>query len=68
MGELPGAVLKSYMAESSIGSYPLEVIASSRAPDTHPLADDSFLVLTIELALDGVPWLGAAPVFIRRVG
>jgi hypothetical protein len=68
LSELPGAGLKSYMAESSIGSYPLEVIASSRAPDMNPLADESFLVLTIELALDGIPWLGAAPLFACRVG
>ena len=68
MSGLPGAVLRGFMAECSVGSYPLEVIASSRGSDTDPVADESFLVLTIELALEGVAWLGAAPVFTCRVG
>jgi hypothetical protein len=46
------------MAESSIGSYPLAAI--SDAPPA-----DSFLVLTIELSLGGIPWLGATPVLVR---
>jgi len=25
---------------------------------------ETFLVLSVELAIDGVPWLGAAPVFV----
>jgi hypothetical protein len=58
---LPGAVLQSWMAESCIGSYPLTVIASSRAPGNVAPADGQFLVLTIELTLDGAPWIGAAP-------
>jgi hypothetical protein len=63
IGTLPGARLESFMAESAIGSYPLEVIASSRAPDTAPMRE-GFLVLTVELALDEMRWLGAAPVYI----
>jgi hypothetical protein len=66
VGSLPGAVLKSWLAESSIGSYPLQAIADGAAPETVPLAAGSFLVLTIELAIDGVPWLGAAPAFVRE--
>ena len=46
------------MAESCIGTYPLEVIATSGAPA------DAFTVLTVELAIDGIPWLGAAPAFV----
>ena len=52
------------MAESPIGSYPLQAIASSRAPERDGVSAGGFLVLSIELALDGAPWLGAAPVFV----
>jgi hypothetical protein len=51
------------MAESPIGSYPLQAIASSRAPDQDSVPADAFFVLTLELVVDGMPWLGAAPVF-----
>ena len=54
---LPGASLRRSMAESSIGSYPLAAIS-----DTPPAG--SFLVLTVELSLGGIPWLGATPVFV----
>ena len=68
IGELPGAKLVSFTAESTIGSYPLEVIASSSkssiaVPRKDPLAG-AFLVLTVELRLDRMRWLGAAPVFV----
>jgi hypothetical protein len=62
---LPGATLNAWMAESSIGSYPLQAIASSRAPDHDGVPDGGFMVLTIELALDGMPWLGAGPALVR---
>ena len=54
---LPGAELKNVLVESCVGSYPLQVIADA-------LADGSFLVLTVALAIDGIPWLGAAPAFV----
>ena len=60
--ELPGATLRNWMAESCIGSYPLEIVATPGS-DTAP-AGGSFLVLTAEFALDGIHWLGAAPVFV----
>jgi hypothetical protein len=63
---LPGAELKSWMAESCIGSYPLQVVASSASPKDM-LVDGTFLVLTIELVIDGVPWLGAVPAFVNNV-
>jgi hypothetical protein len=53
------------MAESSIGSYPLQTVASSRAPGRDGVSAGGFLVLTVELALDGMPWLGAAPAFVN---
>jgi hypothetical protein len=56
--ELPGASLVAWMAESCIGSYPLA--ATSGAPPA-----GSFLVLTVELTLDGMPWLGAMPAFVQ---
>lgn len=61
---LPGAALKSFLAESMIGSYPLEVVASSRSGGRYTPLAGTFLVLSVELAIDGVPWLGAAPVFV----
>jgi Creatinase/Prolidase N-terminal domain len=64
IGGLPGATVTAWMAESPIGSYPLQVIASSRAPDRDGVAPGGFFVLTLELVVEGVPWLGAAPVFV----
>jgi Xaa-Pro aminopeptidase len=64
IGTLPGARIESFLAESSIGSYPLEVIASSRVGDINLPIDHGFVVLTVELAIDGVRWLGAAPAFV----
>jgi hypothetical protein len=63
---LPGAELKSWMAESCVGSYPLEAIASSTSPGKETATDGSFLVLSFELTVDGVPWLGAAPGYVGR--
>jgi hypothetical protein len=61
---LAGATLRHWMAESCIGSYPLEAVAGSdndRVP-----ARDNFLVLTVALSLDGIPWLGAGPILVDR--
>jgi hypothetical protein len=63
--ELPGASLKSWMAESCTGSYPLSVVASLRMRDVAP-ESGQFLVLNIELSLDGLPWIGAMPVIAGR--
>jgi hypothetical protein len=64
IGALPGATVNNWMAESPVGSYPLQAIASSRAPDQDGVPAGGFLVLTLELVVDGMPWLGAAPVFV----
>jgi hypothetical protein len=61
--ELPGAALKSWMAESCIGSYPLSAIASSRTRDGAVIRGQ-FLVLTVELIVDGAPWIGATPLLV----
>src|SRR5262249_46301468 len=66
IARLPNATLQRWLAERSCGSYPLAPIASSQAPDETALADGSFLVLTIELALNGVPWIGAAPLIVAK--
>jgi hypothetical protein len=63
---LAGAELKSWMAESCLGTYPLQVIAGSRAPRLDLPATGDFLVLTVALSLDGTPWIGAAPLIVRR--
>ena len=59
---LPGAELKGWMVESCIGSYPLQVIAAATSPGDGGPRDGDFLVLSIELTIDGAPWHGAAPV------
>ena len=61
---LAGAEVKGWMAESCLGSYPLQVIAGSRSGNGDVLQIGDFLVLTIELSLDGTPWLGAAPLIV----
>jgi hypothetical protein len=62
--DLPGAEVRNWMAESCVGSYPLEVIATAASSSKEPPVDGSFLVLSVELIIDGVPWLGAAPAFV----
>ena len=57
--------LKGWMAENCTGSYPLEVVASSRVGGRYMPEAGTFLVVSVELALDDVPWLGAAPMFVR---
>jgi hypothetical protein len=54
------------MAESCIGSYPLEAIAGSDSPSKEAPAEGGFIVLSMELIIDGIPWLGAAPAFVGR--
>ena len=61
---LPGADLKRFMAESCVGSYPLEVIAGLGTVGQVVPVSGAFLVLTVELAIDGASWLGAAPAFV----
>ena len=64
---LSGAQLKSWMVESCIGSYPLQVIAAATSPGDGGPRDGDFLVLSIELTIDGAPWHGAAPVVVGSV-
>ncbi len=64
--ELPGATLQSWMAESCTGSYPLSAVASSRAPGHDALRNGQFLVLTVELSVNGAPWIGAAPLIVGQ--
>ena len=52
------------MAESCTGSYPLSEVASSRAPGKDAPVNGQFLVLTVELTIDGAPWIGAAPLIV----
>jgi hypothetical protein len=64
--DLSGAALKSWMAESCIGSYPLAETGSSRLPGSGVPAGGSFLVLTVALMLDGDPWIGGAPLIVGK--
>ena len=61
---LPGAALRSFMAESCVGTYPLEAIAGLGTAGQAVPAAGAFLVLTVELAIDGAFWIGAAPAFV----
>ncbi len=65
LDKLPGAMLKSFMAEGTVGTYPLEAVTSSRSAGAYAPTAGTLLVLSVELALDGIPWLGAAPIFAR---
>jgi hypothetical protein len=60
----PGAALNNFMTETCIGSYPLEAVATSRSPVDFAPPAGTFLVLSVELTIDGIPWLGAAPAFV----
>jgi hypothetical protein len=62
--DLPGATLRGWMVESCVGSNPLQAVATSAAPEKTVLSNGSFAVLTVELAIDGVAWLGGAPMFV----
>jgi hypothetical protein len=66
MKQLPGTTLTGWMAESCVGSYPLSVIASSRLPAKEAPVNGQFLVLTVELTIDGKPWVGAAPLIVGQ--
>ena len=59
-----GATVQSWMAESCVGSYPLQVVAGSAVNETRPPSPGEFQVLTVALTIDGMPWLGAAPVVL----
>jgi hypothetical protein len=58
-------IQRGWMAESCRGSYPLEVVDSSRSPGRDGEIPGTYLVLSIDLTVDNVPWLGAAPFFVR---
>ena len=62
--QAPGIELRSWMVESCVGSYPLQAVASSSEPGEEAPSDGSFLVLTAELSIGGVPWFGAVPAFV----
>ncbi|MCX7313002.1 MAG: aminopeptidase P family N-terminal domain-containing protein [Hyphomicrobiales bacterium] len=66
VGELSGASLTGWTAESCTGSCPLSAVASARFPGKEPPANGQFLVLTVELTIDGAPWIGAAPLIVGR--
>ena len=65
IGSVPYLELRSWMAESCRGSYPLQVVDSSRSPGIDGELAGTYLVLSIDLTVDDVPWLGAAPFFVR---
>jgi hypothetical protein len=63
---LAGATLQSWAAESCTGSYPLSAVASSRTEGKDAPVNGQFIVLTVELTIDGAPWIGAAPLVVGQ--
>jgi len=55
---------ENWMAESCIGTYPLQVTASSRSLSNGAPAAGDFIVLSLALTIDGSPWVGAAPLIV----
>ncbi len=39
---------------------------SSDVPAAASLTESGFLVLTVELVINGAPWIGAAPLIVGR--
>jgi hypothetical protein len=64
IARLGDATLVRWVAEACVGSYPLEVVASSQAPGRAAPSPGTWCVLTIETNIGGVPWIGAAPIFV----
>jgi hypothetical protein len=63
---LPSTTLQSWIAESCTGSYPLSAVASSRMQAKDAPMNGQFLVLGVELAIGGAPWLGAVPLIVGQ--
>ena len=59
-----GAALAGWTAEACVGSYPLQVVASAKAGGETGVPDASLAVISVSLTLDGVPWIGTAPVVV----
>jgi Creatinase/Prolidase N-terminal domain len=55
---LPDAQLVSWIAEASVGTNPLAVVASSGGP-CETARRLPALILSVELSIDGMPWCGA---------
>lgn len=68
VARLPGAAAVHWMAETCLGSYPLEVIAGAGAATERLPAEGSLVVLSLDLTIGGVPWSGGAPVILGRGG
>jgi hypothetical protein len=66
VGAFSGATLDRWMAERCVGSYPLQVVAGPGVPGPANPADGDFFMLTVELKVGGIAWIGAAPVFVGR--
>jgi hypothetical protein len=58
IASLPGAQLSRWIAEGTVGTRPLAVVASSNGRG-EMLRRVPALVLTLELTIDGVPWCAA---------
>jgi hypothetical protein len=68
VARLPGAAAIHWMAETCLGSYPLEVIAGAGAATERLPAEGSLVVLSLDLTIGGVPWSCGAPVILGGGG
>jgi hypothetical protein len=59
-----GATLVNWLVESTVGSYPLEQVAGSGMGTQGAFPPRAFLVLSVNLVIDDIPWLGGAPAFV----
>jgi hypothetical protein len=62
--QFPDATLVDWMAEGTIGSYPLEAIVGPARPGSSMVPAGTCLVITVTLEIAGMPWMGAIPVRI----
>jgi hypothetical protein len=65
MAAIGPAELKTWTAESCVGSYPLQVVATAGEDNAYSPPPGGFLVLTVALSIDGAAWLGATPMVFR---
>lgn len=59
---LTGEAPQPWLAECCLGSYPLQVVATSDGPAMPGPPFGDLVILTLSLTIDGIPWLGAAPI------
>jgi hypothetical protein len=68
VARLPNAAVKHWLAETCLGSYPLEAIAGANMAAEHRQPAGSLVVLSLDLVIAGLPWSGGAPFILGQSG